>query len=90
MNLRETTRDILSQAIQPTNLLVESVEFLRGSVTTEVHARDVKCMPHKLPHEYSTLAVVSIMYGAFQQLAANTDLGFDLAREYQAAVAMYR
>ena len=38
--------------------------------------------------EYSALNVVSIMYSAFQQFAPGTDLGIDLAREYQMALAL--
>lgn len=41
-----------------------------------------------LPGEYSALNVVAIMYAAFQQFAPETDVGIDLAREYEAAVAM--
>lgn len=41
-----------------------------------------------LPGEYTALNVVAIYYAAFQQFAPETDLGIDLAREYQAAVAM--
>jgi hypothetical protein len=41
-----------------------------------------------LPGEFSALNVVAIMVAAFQQFAPGTDLGIDLAREYEAAVAM--
>jgi len=41
-----------------------------------------------LPGDYSALNVVAIMYAAFRQFAPETDLGIDLSREYQAAVAM--
>jgi Flp pilus assembly protein TadD len=41
-----------------------------------------------LPGDYSALHVVAIYYAAFQQFAPEIDLGIDLAREYQAAVAM--
>jgi hypothetical protein len=41
-----------------------------------------------LPGEYSALNVVAIMYAAFQQFAPGTDVGIDLAREYEAASQM--
>ena len=41
-----------------------------------------------LPGEYSALSVVSIMVAAFQQFAPGTDLGIDLAREYEMAQGM--
>jgi hypothetical protein len=40
------------------------------------------------PGEFSALNVVAIMYAAFQQFAPETDVGIDLAREYEAATAM--
>jgi hypothetical protein len=41
-----------------------------------------------LPGEYSALNVVAIMYAAFQQFAPETDVGIDLAREYEMAQGM--
>ena len=42
----------------------------------------------QLPGEYSALSVVAIMVAAFQQFAPETDLGIDLAREYEMAQGM--
>jgi tetratricopeptide (TPR) repeat protein len=43
-----------------------------------------------LPGEFSGLQLVSIMYVAFQQIAPGQDVGFDLATEYEMALAMRR
>ena len=43
-----------------------------------------------MPGEFSGLQLVSIMYVAFQQIAPGQDAGFDLAREYEMALAMRR
>ena len=51
-------------------------------------ARSDTSLEHRLPGKYSALNVVTIMYAAFQQFAPETDLGIDLAREYQAAQGM--
>jgi hypothetical protein len=88
VNLRDTTRDIISQSKQPIHILVESVECHRRSVTADVHARDVEHRLRSLSGEYSALNVVAIMFAAFQQFAPGTDLGIDLAREYEMALGM--
>lgn len=41
-----------------------------------------------LPGEFSGLQLVSMMYAGFQQVAPGTDVGIDLAREYEAAAQM--
>ena len=43
-----------------------------------------------LPGEFSGVHLVSIMYVAFQQIAPGQDVGFDLAMEYEMALAMQR
>ncbi len=43
-----------------------------------------------LPGEFSGLHLVSIMYVAFQQIAPGQDVGFNLAAEYEMALAMRR
>jgi len=43
-----------------------------------------------LPGEFSGLHLVSLMYVAFQQIAPGEDIGFDLATEYEMALAMRR
>lgn len=42
-----------------------------------------------LPGEFSGLHLVSIEYVAFKQFAPEQDIGFDLAREYQMALALH-
>lgn len=41
-----------------------------------------------LPGEFSALNVVAIMVAAFQQVAPGTDVGIDLAQEYEMAAQM--
>jgi len=43
-----------------------------------------------LPGEFSGLHLVSLMYVAFQQIAPGHEIGFDLAAEYEMALAMRR
>ena len=43
-----------------------------------------------LPGEFSGLHLVSLMYVAFQQIAPGQDVGFDLATEYEMALALRR
>lgn len=43
-----------------------------------------------LPGEFSGLHLVSLMYVAFQHIAPGTDVGIDLATEYQTAKKMHR
>jgi len=43
-----------------------------------------------MPGNFSGLELVSMMYVAFKIVAPEQDVGFDLAREYQAALEMYR
>jgi tetratricopeptide (TPR) repeat protein len=42
-----------------------------------------------LPGEYSGLNLLSIQYVAFKKFAPNQDIGFDLSREYEMALAMF-
>ncbi len=43
-----------------------------------------------MPGQHSGLKLVSYMYTAFQQIDPKLDLGFDLSKEYQAALGMFR
>jgi tetratricopeptide (TPR) repeat protein len=43
-----------------------------------------------LPGQFSGLQLVSIMYVAFKTIAPDQDVGFDLSREYQAALALHQ
>ncbi len=43
-----------------------------------------------LPGEFTGLQLVSLLYVAFQQIAPGADVGFDLSREYEMALAMRR
>jgi len=43
-----------------------------------------------MPGNFSGLELVSMMYVAFKIVAPEQDVGFDLAREYQAALEMHR
>ena len=43
-----------------------------------------------LPGQFSGLQLVSIMYVAFQAIAPDEDVGFDLSREYRAALALHQ
>jgi tetratricopeptide (TPR) repeat protein len=70
---------------------VQQVGFecaMLGRRGLDINKSEPKYPLHSLPGEYSALSVVSIMYAAFQQFAPGTDLGIDLAREYEAAMAM--
>jgi hypothetical protein len=42
-----------------------------------------------LPGDFSGLSLVCCMYVAFQSIAPETDIGFDLAKEYAAAKSMH-
>lgn len=54
----------------------------------ELNKSEPKFTLRSLPGEYNALHVVAIYHAAFQQFTPETDLCIDLAREYQAAVAM--
>lgn len=43
-----------------------------------------------LPGKFSGLHLVCLMFLAFRQIAPQRDIGFDLSREYEAALGMYR
>jgi hypothetical protein len=43
-----------------------------------------------MPGQHSGLKLVSFMYVAFQQIDPKLDLGFDLSKEYQAALGLFR
>lgn len=42
-----------------------------------------------LPGEYSGLQLLCLMFVAFKAVAPDRDIGFDVSREYQTAVAMH-
>jgi hypothetical protein len=42
-----------------------------------------------LPGDFSGLNLVCLMYVAFKSFAPETDVGFDLSKEYAAAKSMY-
>jgi hypothetical protein len=42
-----------------------------------------------LPGDFSGLSLVCFMYVAFQSIAPETDIGFDLSKEYAAAKSMH-
>jgi tetratricopeptide (TPR) repeat protein len=70
---------------------VQQVGFeaaMLGRRGLDLNKTEPKYTLRSLPGEYSALNVVAIYYAAFQQFAPETDLGIDLAREYQAAVQM--
>ncbi len=81
----------------------ENIDFLGSAiVTTESYARaqrDVvirflrsaapKYQLKSLPGNFSGLHLVCLMYVAFKSIAPDTDVGFDLSKEYAAAQALH-
>ena len=55
----------------------------------DVNSPDSRYTLRTLPGEFSGLHLVSLMYTAFKQIAPETDVGFDLSREYEAAISMH-
>lgn len=61
-----------------------------GTHGLDVNDSSVKYTLRTLPGgTFSGLHLLSIQYVAFQQIAPATDIGFDLSREYQAALKMF-
>ena len=63
---------------------------LLGQQGLDVNDPSKTYMTKSLPGEHSGLKLVSYMYCAFQQIDPKLDLGFDLAKEYQAAVVLFQ
>jgi tetratricopeptide (TPR) repeat protein len=61
-----------------------------GTRGLDVNDSTVKYRLRSLPGEYSGLNLLCIEYVAFQQFAPGQDIGFDLSKEYRAAVGMYK
>jgi hypothetical protein len=59
-----------------------------GTRGLDVNDSTVKYRLRSLPGEYSGLNLLCIEYVAFQQFAPGQDIGFDLSKEYQAAVGL--
>ncbi len=56
----------------------------------DVNNPERKYRLHNLPGEFSGLQLVSYMYVAFQQVAPQEDIGFDLSQEYQQALKLFK
>ena len=54
----------------------------------EVNDPDPKYRLQSLPGRFSGLHLVCLEYAAFKQLTPQTDIGFDLSREYEMALGM--
>lgn len=63
---------------------------MTGQRGLDVNSSEQKYTLRTLPGTYSGLHMVSIMYAAFKQIDPSMDVGFDLAREYDAARALLR
>lgn len=61
-----------------------------GTRGLNVNDSSVKYNIRSLPGEYSGLNLLCIEYVAFQQFAPQQDIGFDLTKEYRAALAIYQ
>lgn len=72
---------------------IQQVAFeaaMTGQSGLDVNSSEQKYTLQSLPGKYSGLHMVSIMYAAVKQVDPTADIGFDLAREYEAAQAMLR
>jgi len=63
---------------------------LLGRSGLEVNNPDRKYTLRSLPGEYTGLQLMSYMYVAFKQIAPQQDVGFDLSREYEQALKLFR
>ncbi len=71
---------------------VQGVGFeiaLLGQRGLEVNNPDVTYTLRTLPGDYTGMHLMSLMYVAFQQVAPELDIGFDLAQEYTAARQLF-
>ncbi len=58
-----------------------------GRSGLDVNNAEKRCRLNSLPGEFSGLQLVCLIYVGFQIVAPGTDVGFDLAKEYAAALA---
>ena len=71
---------------------VQKVGFeiaILGMNGLDVNDSTPKYRLRSLPGEFSGLHLVAIEYVAFKQVMPQTDIGFDLAREYEMALTLY-
>jgi Flp pilus assembly protein TadD len=59
-----------------------------GQQGLDVNSPEAKYTLRSLPGDFTGLQLMSYMYAAFQQLAPDHDIGFDLAQEYEMAQQM--
>jgi tetratricopeptide (TPR) repeat protein len=60
-----------------------------GQSGLQVNDPSVTYTLRSLPGEFTALHLMSLMYVAFQQIAPDHDIGFDLSSEYQVALGMF-
>ncbi len=68
---------------------VQAVGFeiaLKGRSGLEVNNPDILYTLRTLPGEFTGMHLMCLMFTAFQQIAPETDIGFDLSQEYNAAL----
>ena len=65
------------------------IELTLGMNGLDVNNSTPKYRLRSLPGEFSGLHLVAIEYVAFKQVMPQTDIGFDLAREYEMALTLY-
>jgi tetratricopeptide (TPR) repeat protein len=56
----------------------------------DIRTSEQKYMLKNLPGNFSALQLISYMYVGFKKISPDVDAGFDLSKEYEAALAMFK